>query len=155
MQADPRQQAAYRRIVKRHSPKPPVAINTLVAFVVGGSICAAAQVFMNFFLRRGLPPERAGAMTAVCVVVIGATLTALGLYDEIGRVAGMGASLPISGFANSMVAPAMEYRREGWVLGVGARVFSIAGPVIAYGVVSAVLAGLVYVVFRLPLPRAG
>jgi stage V sporulation protein AC len=153
MQADQRQRRAYSRILRRHSPRPPVLINTLLAFVVGGSFCAGAQIFMNFFLRRGVPDERAGALTAIAVIFVGAALTALGLYDEIGRIAGMGASLPISGFANAMVSPAMEYRREGWVLGVGARVFSVAGPVIVYGVLTAILAGAVYVVFHLPLPH--
>lgn len=132
-----------------------MATNMLLAFIVGGSICATAQIFMNYFLRRGLPAERAGALTAIGVVVVGAVLTAIGLYDEIVRVAGMGGSLPISGFANSMVAPAMEYRREGWVLGVGARIFSVAGPVIVYGLLTAILAGAAYMVFRVPLPKAG
>jgi stage V sporulation protein AC len=153
VQADPQQRRAYRRLVARYTPRPRVAMNAVLAFVVGGALCATAQVATNFFLRRGLRPETAGALTAVSAAFAGAALTALGLYDEIVRVGGMGGSLPVTGFANSMAAPAMEYRREGWVLGVGARMFSVAGPVIVYGLLAAVLVGAVYAVLRLPLPR--
>ncbi len=153
MRATPEQQAAYRRLIKRQVPPIPVARNSLLAFVVGGSICAVGQIFMNYFLRHGAPAEKAGAMTAVAVVLVGAVLTALGLYDEIVRVAGMGGSLPISGFSNAVVAPAMEFRREGWVLGVGAKMFAVAGPVVAFGLLTSIVVGAVYVIFRLPLPK--
>lgn len=153
MRADREQRAAYARVLKSHTPTTPVAGNALLAFVIGGSICALAQIFMNFFTRHGLPPERAGALTAVAVVFIGAALTALGVYDEIVRVAGMGGSLPISGFANSVVAPAMEFRREGWVLGVGARIFGVAGPVVTFGLLASMLIGAVYLVLHIPLPK--
>ncbi len=153
MRADPTQQAAYGRLLKKHTPAVPVVRNALMAFIVGGSICAVGQIFMNLFMRHGLSPERAGTLTAVTVVFIGAVLTALGLYDEIVRVAGMGGSLPISGFSNAVVSPAMEFRREGWVLGVGARIFGIAGPVITFGLLTSMLVGAVYVLFRLPLPK--
>ena len=153
MRADRVQQAAYRRRLRGHVPPVPLARNLVLAFIVGGSICAAAQILMNRFLRSGLPPEKAGALTAVAVVLVGAVLTALGLYDEIVRVGGMGGSLPISGFSNGVVAPAMEYRREGWVLGVGARIFTIAGPVVTFGLLASMLIGAVYVVLRLPMPK--
>ncbi len=153
MQASSDEREAYRRLVQRHAPRAPVARNALLAFVVGGSLCALGQIFMNVFERHGLGPEKAGAMTAVVVVLLGAALTGLGVYDEIVRIGGMGGSLPISGFANAMVAPAMEYRREGWVLGVGSRIFSIAGPVITYGLLAAMAIGAVYVARGLPPPR--
>lgn len=153
MQATQEQRAAYQRLVQRHARPAPVARNCLLAFVVGGSICAVGQIFMNYFLRHGLPPEKAGASTAVAVVLVGAVLTALGLYDEIVRVAGMGGSLPISGFSNAVVAPAMEFRREGWVMGVGAKVFTVAGPVVAFGLLASMVVGAVYLVFRLPIPK--
>lgn len=153
MQADAEQRAAYKRLLRRHVPAVPVARNTLLAFVIGGAICAVGQIFMNYFLRHGLSPERAGAMTAVTVVFVGAALTALGLYDEIVRVAGMGGSLPISGFSNAVVAPAMEFRREGWVLGVGAKLFVVAGPVITFGLIASMLVGAAYLVLHLPLPK--
>jgi len=153
MRADRRQQASYRRLLRRTAPGVPVARNCLLAFIVGGSICAVGQIFMNRFLRAGLPPEKAGALTAVVVVFIGALLTALGLYDEVVRVGGMGGSLPISGFSNAVVAPAMEYRREGWVLGVGAKLFTVAGPVITFGLLASIAVGAVYLLLRLPIPR--
>ncbi len=153
MRASKDAQAAYRRLVQRHAPRVPLLRNTVLAFVVGGSLCAVGQIFMNVFERHGLSPERAGAMTAVVIVLLGALLTGLGVYDEIVRLGGMGGSLPISGFANAMVAPAMEYRREGWILGVGARIFSIAGPVITYGLLAAMVIGAVYVALGLPPPR--
>lgn len=153
MRADRRQQASYRRLLRRTAPGVPVARNCLLAFIVGGSICAVGQIFMNRFLRAGLPPEKAGALTAVVVVFFGALLTALGLYDEVVRVGGMGGSLPISGFSNAVVAPAMEYRREGWVLGVGAKLFTVAGPVITFGLLASIAVGAVYLLLRLPIPR--
>ena len=155
MRGSAEQSRAYQRLVDRETPRPPVWRNVALAFVVGGSLCALAQIPMDYFLRIGMRPERAGAAAAVAMVVLGAVLTGLGLYDEIVRVAGMGGSLPISGFANAVVAPAMEYRREGWVLGVGARIFSIAGPVIVYGMLAAVAAGTAYWALGLPLPRGG
>ena len=153
MQASKEQRTAYQLLVKRHTPPVPVARNCLLAFVVGGSICAVGQIFMNYFLRLGLAPEKAGATTAVAVILVGAVLTALGLYDEIVRVGGMGGSLPISGFSNAVVAPAMEFRREGWVMGVGAKVFTVAGPVVAFGVLASMLVGAVYLIFRIPIPK--
>jgi stage V sporulation protein AC len=153
MRADRAQQQAYRNLVQRRAPRPPVARNALLAFLTGGSICAVGQIFMNFFLRRGLPPEKAGAMTAVAVILLGAALTALGLYDEIVRVAGMGGALPVSGFSNSVVSAAMEFRREGWVLGTGARMFTVAGPVLAFGLLTSIAVGAAYLLLRLPVPQ--
>jgi stage V sporulation protein AC len=153
VRADARQQRAYAKMVRRASPPVPLLRNTILAFVIGGAICAVGQIFMNRFLRAGMPPERAGAMTAVVVILAGSALTALGLYDELVRVAGMGGALPISGFANAVVAPAMEHRREGWVMGVGAKMFTVAGPVLVFGLVASLLVGAAYVMLGLPLPR--
>jgi stage V sporulation protein AC len=133
-------------------PRTPVITNAVLAFLVGGAICALGQIVMGTFERMGLPPERAGAWTAVIVILGGAALTALGLYDEIVRVGGMGAQLPVSGFSNAVVASAMESRREGWITGVGAKMFTIAGPVIVYGVVASAMVGAVYLLLGLPLP---
>jgi stage V sporulation protein AC len=144
MKADAEQRRRYVALRARHKPPLPHLTNLVMAFVVGGSICAIGQIFYNLFTGRGLPPEQVGAFTAVCLVLLGGVLTGLGLYDEIARVGGMGASLPISGFANSIVAPAMEYRREGWVLGVGAKMFTVAGPVIVYGLLTSLVVAAVY-----------
>ncbi|HVB09453.1 MAG TPA: SpoVA/SpoVAEb family sporulation membrane protein [Bacillota bacterium] len=144
MLASAEQRQRYAAIRARHKPQLPHLTNLVMAFIVGGSICAVGQIFYNYLSGRGLPPDQAGAFTAVGVVVIGAVLTGVGLYDEIARVGGMGASLPISGFANSIVAPAMEYKREGWVLGVGAKMFMVAGPVIVYGVLTSMIAAGIF-----------
>jgi stage V sporulation protein AC len=115
----------------------------VTAFLGGGAICSLGQAVLGFFLVRGLTLGEAAITASAVMVGLGALLTGLGIYDEMGRWAGMGAALPITGFANSIVSPAMEYRREGLVLGVGARLFTIAGPVIVYAVAAALLASVV------------
>lgn len=130
---------AYQRAARRMQPRRPIFKNTLLAFLMGGLICALAQVFLSWVRSRGLPEKEALALTSGFMIFWGAFLTGLGVYDVLGRVGGMGAALPITGFANSMVSPAMEFKREGYVLGVGARLFTVAGPVIVYGLVSAIL----------------
>ena len=148
MEGGAEQKAEYKRLRQAQAPRVPLLRNAVLAFVVGGGICALGQVFFDFFVRRGLGPEQAGGYTSVVVVFLGALLTGLGVYDEIVRVGGMGGALPISGFANSVVAPAIEYKREGWVLGVGAKMFVIAGPVLVYGVVTSFLVGAAYLLLH-------
>ncbi|MGE5580351.1 MAG: stage V sporulation protein AC [Bacillota bacterium] len=140
--ANTREQEAYLRMAEAFHPPRPIVRNLVVAFWVGGLICVVGQVILDFLLGRGIPQVQAGAMTSTAMVVIGATLTGLGIYDRIGAYAGMGAALPITGFANSMVSPALEFKREGFVLGVSAKMFQIAGPVIVYGSIAAVIVGL-------------
>ncbi len=154
MQANAEERRRYAALRARHKPPLPHLTNLTLAFVVGGSFCAVGQIFYNYFAREGLPPDEAGAFTAVAIALIGGVLTGLGLYDDIARVGGMGASLPISGFSNSIVAPAMEYKREGWVLGVGAKMFTVAGPVIVYGLLTSLVVAGVYLLGhgRLSLP---
>lgn len=132
-------QQAYQETARAMQPRRPIFRNTVLAFLIGGAICALAQLFLSYLLGRGMPQKEALAATSGFMVFWGALLTGLGVYDVIGRVGGMGAALPITGFANSMVSPALEYKREGYVLGVGAKLFTIAGPVIVYGLVAAVL----------------
>lgn len=134
----------YKQLVNRVNPKPTLARNVFWAFVVGGAICLAGQVILNIFSARGLTLEEAGAATSSTLIFFSALLTGLGYYDEITKLGGAGGIVPITGFANSMVAPAMEFRTEGLVMGVGAKLFTIAGPVLVYGIVTAWLAGLVY-----------
>ncbi|MCL6581485.1 MAG: SpoVA/SpoVAEb family sporulation membrane protein, partial [Firmicutes bacterium] len=112
-------------MVARHAPRPPLLRNVLGAFFVGGAICAVGQVFLGLFLTRGLPLKEATTPASTIMIVLGALLTGLGVYDEVSKRGGMGAALPITGFANSIVAPAMEFRREGLVLGVGAWLFDV------------------------------
>ncbi len=134
----------FNLLQKKHSPRRPVARNAGLAFLVGGAICAVGEGVRQFFLWRGLSPETAGAPTAAVMIFLGALLTGLGVYDEVGRLGGMGAALPVTGFANSIVAPAMEFKREGWVMGVGSRMFTVAGPVVVYTMVTSFAVGLVY-----------
>ncbi len=142
------QHKQYRNFVDRISPKPNVLVNVVWAFLVGGSIAAIGQALLTLFLMLGLPILEAGAMVAVVLIFIAAFLTGLGVFDDIARYAGAGAFVPITGFANAMVAQAMEARTEGLVLGVGARLFTIAGPVLVFGIVVAWLTGLIYFLFR-------
>lgn len=131
------QRQQYQALVKRHTPPKPIVSNCVRAFLIGGALCALGQLALDYFKLQGLPPKEAATWTATLFLTLGAVLTGFGVYDELGKVGGMGAALPISGFGNSVIAPAMEYRREGWVLGVGSRIFTIAGPVILYGLASA------------------
>ncbi|NLG87455.1 MAG: stage V sporulation protein AC [Firmicutes bacterium] len=139
----PKQQE-YQRRVQQNKPKPSVIRNVIVAFIVGGAICVVGQVALNFFSSLGLSSKEAAAPTAVVMVTLGAVLTGLGWYDELGKFAGAGSAVPITGFANSIVSPALEFKREGFILGVGARMFVVAGPVLVYGTLTAVLLGFVY-----------
>ena len=138
------QQAAYKQKVQQVSPKPTIVKNVIWAFVVGGLICVLGQFIQNYLIGTGISKKDATGPTAVILVFLSAFLTGLGVYDELGKRAGAGSIVPITGFANSVVAPAMEFKREGFVFGVGAKMFIIAGPVIAYGTATAVLVGLIY-----------
>ncbi|GFN23414.1 MAG: stage V sporulation protein AC [Thermoanaerobacteraceae bacterium] len=137
------EQQAYQKLVEQIKPKPKVWVNVLNAFWVGGTICGIAQIITLIFREAGLSAQDASNATAMIMVFLGALLTGLGVYDEIGKRAGAGSIIPITGFANSIVSPAMEFKREGFIYGVGARLFTVAGPVIIYGLVTSVLIGLV------------
>lgn len=134
----------YQAQFNQVKPKPPILKNALWAFVVGGLICTLGQVIQNYFVGLGLSPKEAGGPTSAVLIFLSALFTGLGVYDELGRRAGAGSIVPITGFANSIVAPAMEFKREGYVFGVGAKMFVIAGPVIVYGLVTAFFVGLIY-----------
>lgn len=138
------QQQAYQQKVQQVSPKPTLVKNVIWAFLVGGLICVLGQFIQNNLLAAGMSKKEAAGPTAVILVFLSSLLTGLGLYDKIGKQAGAGSIVPITGFANSVVAPAMEFKREGFVFGVGAKMFIIAGPVIAYGTLTAVVIGLIY-----------
>ncbi|NLU49494.1 MAG: stage V sporulation protein AC [Syntrophomonadaceae bacterium] len=133
----------YEELVQKIKPKPPVLKNSIWAFVVGGLICVLGQAVLDFFRGVGLSAEEAGAATSIVLIFLGAILTGIGVYDDIGKRAGAGSIIPITGFANSIVAAAMEFKREGYVFGVGARMFQVAGPVLVYGITTGVVVGLV------------
>jgi stage V sporulation protein AC len=137
---------AYQALARRHQPGRPVLSNVVKAFVLGGITSAVGQGVVQFFQQHGFSSDKATAPTSVVMIGVGALLTGLGWYDRLVQWGGMGGSLPITGFANSMVAPAMEYRREGLVLGVGAKLFTVAGPVLAYGMAAAFVMGVVRLV---------
>ncbi|HWI54241.1 MAG TPA: stage V sporulation protein AC [Desulfobacteria bacterium] len=141
------QKLQYQQMVMRTKPKPPLLRNVAGAFVVGGLICTFGQALLNFYASVGLAKPEAGAAASATLVFIASLLTGLGIYDSIAKFAGAGTIVPITGFANSMVAPAMEFRREGMVFGVGQRMFTLAGPVLAFGFVTAWLIGLIYYLF--------
>ena len=134
----------YQKLVDEISPKSPIGKDCLGAFVVGGIICVIGQFFINFYTKLDLDKDAAGTAASMTLVVISATLTGLSLYDNIAKFAGAGTLVPITGFANSIAAPAVEFKTEGFILGLGAKMFTIAGPVIVYGVSASVVYGLIY-----------
>ena len=134
----------YGKLVEEMSPKSPIWKDCLKAFVVGGLICTLGQVFMNWYASMGLDKQDAGTAASMSLVVLSALFTGLSLYDNLAKHAGAGTLVPITGFANSIAAPAVEFKTEGFVLGVGAKMFTIAGPVIVYGVSASVVYGLIY-----------
>ena len=119
------------------------------AFAVGGLICAVGQGLMSFYMSRGLDRDAAGTAVSLTLVFVGALLTGLGVYDDIARFAGAGTLVPITGFANSVVAPALEFKREGFITGTAVKMFTIAGPVLVFGVSASVVYGLALVLFGL------
>jgi len=139
----------YQKLVDEISPKSPIGKDCLGAFVVGGIICVIGQFFINFYTKLGLDKDSAGTAASMSLVVISATLTGLSLYDNIAKFAGAGTLVPITGFANAIAAPAVEFKTEGFILGVGAKMFTIAGPVIVYGVSASVVYGLLYWIWTL------
>lgn len=138
----------FDKIVNKKNPTSKFVKDCVMAFVVGGLICDVGQFFMNTFLSLGIPKEDVSYYNATVMVFLGAFLTGLGLYDDIGKHAGAGSIVPITGFSNSIVAPAMEFKREGYVFGVGAKMFVIAGPVLVYGISSSVIVGIIYYFLR-------
>lgn len=134
----------YGKLVGEISPNSPMGRDCLNAFAVGGIICTVGQFFMNYYAKLGLDKDAAGTAASMTLVVISAILTGLSLYDNIAKYAGAGTLVPITGFANSIAAPAVEFKTEGFILGVGAKMFTIAGPVIVYGLAASVAYGLIY-----------
>ncbi len=141
-------QKDYQAVVKQASPKPTIFKNCIRAFIFGGLICDVGQLFLNYFKSTGMDTIQAGTSTSIVMVFLGAFFTGIGVYDIIGKYAGAGSIVPITGFANSIVAPAMEFKKEGYVFGVGARMFTVAGPVIVYGTASSIIIGLIYYLLK-------
>lgn len=141
MQLTKRQYAAY---VKTMSPNSPLWRDLLGAFCIGGLICTLGQVIMNRLTAWGVPEDQVGTATSIILVFFGAALTALSLYDNLAQLGGAGTLVPITGFSNAVVSPAMEFKSEGLVTGTAVKIFAIAGPVLVFGVGASVVYGLVY-----------
>jgi stage V sporulation protein AC len=138
----------YQNYVKSTMPKSNILKNCIMAFLIGGLICTIGQLITNIGINYyGLNKQDAGTFTSIILIFLSALLTGLGIYDDIAKVAGAGTIVPITGFANSIVSPAMEFKREGYVFGVGAKMFSIAGPVLVYGIGTSTIVGLLYYLF--------
>lgn len=137
----------YKNYTDSHSPRSKSGRNMLRAFLVGGAICLAGQALIDIFMALGIDQETACTGGSVSLVFLGALLTGLGVYDDMAKFAGAGTLVPITGFANSVVAPALEFKTEGFVLGTAAKMFIISGPVIVYGISASVVYGLLYALF--------
>ena len=135
---------SYDDLVKEFSPNSPMGKDVLFAFVIGGLICVVGQMVLNGFTAVGLDKTNAGTATSIVMIFLSALFTGLSLYDNLAKYAGAGTLVPITGFANAVVSPAMEFKSEGFILGVGAKMFTIAGPVIVYGVSASVIYGIIY-----------
>ncbi len=134
----------YGKLIKDMSPKSPIVKDCFHAFWIGGLICTIGQLILNGYTALGLNKTDAGTATSMTLVALSALLTGLSLYDNIAKHAGAGTLVPITGFANAVAAPAVEFKTEGFILGVAAKMFTIAGPVIVYGVSASVVYGLIY-----------
>ena len=134
----------YQAYVKQKEPKSPIVKDVLLAFIIGGAICVLGQLIRNGWSRLGLGEVDAGTATSCSLVLLPALLTGLGWYSRLARFAGAGTLVPITGFANSVVSPAMDFKREGLITGMAVKMFTIAGPVIVYGVSASVVYGLIY-----------
>ena len=139
----------YNAYVKSIAPASPLAMDMVKAFVSGGAICCVGQLILNLYLSYGLARLDAAAATSITMVLIGAALPGLGVYDKMAKFSGAGTLVPITGFANSVVAPALEFKTEGFVTGTAAKMFVIAGPVLVFGISASVVYGLVLVLFGL------
>ena len=138
----------YQEYVNKKSPNSPILKNCFNAFWVGGLICSIGQIILNICKSRELSQEISGTIVSIILIGISAFLTGLNIFNKIGKFAGAGSLIPITGFANSIVSPAMEYKSEGYVMGVGGKMFTVAGPVLVFGISTSIIVGIVYLIFN-------
>lgn len=138
----------YQNYVDEKSPNSPIWKNIFNAFWTGGLICTIGQIIMNICKERGFDQTSSGTIVSIILIGLAAFLTGLNIFNKIGKFCGAGSLVPITGFANSIVSPAMEYKSEGYVMGVGGKMFTIAGPVLVFGISSAIIVGLIYLMFN-------
>ena len=134
----------YLERVKERESRSPLAKNCFFAFLFGGGICALGQLFLSLYLAVGMPESEAGTLVTVTLIFLSALLTGIGVFDSVARVAGAGTLVPVTGFANAVVSPALDNKSEGLVMGVGAKIFTVAGPVLLYATLSGALYGVIY-----------
>lgn len=139
----------YEQMNKKASPNTKSFKTTILAFLIGGLICLIGQILIDLYIYLGIDKQQASVLASISLIFIAAILTALKCYDNIAKFAGAGTLVPITGFANAIVSPAMEFKSEGLILGLGAKMFIIAGPVIVYGTLASVLYGLIVYIFKL------
>lgn len=141
-------QKEYQEYVNKKSPNSPILKNCFNSFWVGGLICTIGQFIMEFCKFRGFNEELSSTIVSILLIFLSAFLTSINIFNRIGKFAGAGTLVPITGFANSIVSPAMEYKSEGYVMGVGAKMFTVAGPVLVYGISTSILVGIAYLIFN-------
>ncbi len=134
----------YDQFVKEHSKPSPMWKNIIWAFLVGGAICTIGQVLLNAYKAAGLDEETAGTAVSVTLILAAAILTGLGIFDDLAKRAGAGTLVPITGFANAMVSPALEFKSEGFITGTAVKLFTVAGPVLVFGISASVIYGVIY-----------
>lgn len=134
----------YDEMVKKASPNSPIVLDCIKAFLIGGAICCFGQLLFYIFRKSGMSLDESRSLVSIALIIITAILTGIGVFDKIAKHAGAGTIVPITGFANSVVSPAMEFKSEGFIMGTGASIFKVAGPVIIYGTTAASLYGLIY-----------
>jgi stage V sporulation protein AC len=138
----------YQDYVEKKSPNSPILKNCFNAFWVGGLICSIGQIILDICKARELDSQISGTIVSIILIGISAFLTGLNIFNKIGKFAGAGSLIPITGFANSIVSPAMEYKSEGYVMGVGGKMFTIAGPVLVFGISTSIIVGMIYLIFN-------
>lgn len=139
----------FEILSNKMKPKPKVFKNCVRAFIIGGLICVIGQFILNMLIKFGVPKDDATTWLPIIMIFIGAFLTGIGVYDKIAAIAGAGTIVPITGFSNSIVSPAMEFKKEGFVMGVGSKMFTIAGPVLVYGISTSMVIGIIYYILIL------
>lgn len=138
----------YQNYVDQKSPNSPIVKNCFNAFWVGGLICSIGQIIFNYCKYRGMDVQMSNTIVSIILIGLSAFLTGLNLFNRIGKFAGAGSLVPITGFANSIVSPAMEYKSEGYVMGVGGKMFTVAGPVLVFGISASIVVGILYLIFN-------
>lgn len=141
-------QKKYQEYVNKKSPNSPILKNCFNAFGVGGLICTFGQIILLICKARALDEATSGTIASIILIGLSAFLTGLNIFNKIGKFAGAGSLVPITGFANSIVAPSIEYKSEGYVMGVGSKMFTIAGPVLVFGICSSIIVGIIYLIFN-------